>query len=168
MQSLSILFLFSFHLQQSHSVRSRLHPKLTAATNESTSTFKGNVAKSRSSYTEKEFYQQQLRQQQQQQHFTIADKPYIKSNTILVLAYPTKPHNYVWCNDKYCIKKSKIIRFQLFEVFKIVNVDSFFFWRKQTLRKFWKVFDEDSWDQHQHQHQHHQNQHHQNKMEAVV
>jgi hypothetical protein len=90
------------------------------------------------------------RKELQQHHFTIADKPYINSNTILVLAYPTKAHNYTWCNDKYCSKRERIIRFQLFEVFKIAHVNSLFYWRKQTLRKFWKVFDEDSWDLHQH------------------
>jgi hypothetical protein len=72
----------------------------------------------------------------------------IRSDTIMVLAYPTKPHNYTWC--KYCTEKGKIIRFQFFEVFRVVHIDSFLHWKKETLRKFWGIFDDDTWEKHEH------------------
>jgi hypothetical protein len=60
-----------------------------------------------------------------------------------VLAHAAKPHNYAWC--RYCRQKGKVIRFQLFEIFRIIHPDSFFYWRKETIRTKKLAFDEDTW-----------------------
>jgi hypothetical protein len=65
---------------------------------------------------------------------------------IVVAAYPTRHHNYAWC--EYCTGKYKIIRFQFFEVFHIIHENSFFHWRKQIIRTRWLAFNEDSGTRH--------------------
>jgi hypothetical protein len=72
----------------------------------------------------------------------------ITSSTVIIQAYPAKPHNYTWC--RYCSGKGRIIRFQFFEVFKILHPESFFHWCKQTIRTKWIAFDEDTWNIHKH------------------
>jgi hypothetical protein len=75
--------------------------------------------------------------------------PFTKISGITwTLVHASKPEHYVWCKD--CIEKGKIIRYQLVEIFKIQKPHSFFEWKKQTLRMFWAVFDEDTWTKHEH------------------
>jgi hypothetical protein len=84
-------------------------------------------------------------------HFRITGTPWdsiIKRDTVLVQCHASKPDSYSWC--KYCREKGKVIRFQLFEAFKIVNMNSIFDWKKITLRKRWIAFDEDTWNIHRH------------------
>jgi hypothetical protein len=71
----------------------------------------------------------------------LKDKPIIR-------AQPTHADNYTWCNR--CKEKGKVIRFQYFDVIKIVNINSFFHWQTQVLRRFYKIFDEESWNIHVH------------------
>jgi hypothetical protein len=98
---------------------------------------------------EDKLFQQQQQQQlydQQQRHASslvikeLINAGAITSKTVIEIAYPTRPHNYTWC--KYC---GKIIRFQLFETYRIVHPKSFlnFYWHKETIRKQWRAFDVD-------------------------
>lgn len=31
-----------------------------------------------------------------------------------------------------------------------MHIDSFLHWKKETLRKFWGIFDDDTWEKHEH------------------
>ena len=62
----------------------------------------------------------------------------IAKGVIIEYTWPAKAHNFTWC--KLCHEKGQIIRFQLVEEFRILHANSFFHWRKQTLRKLSKKF----------------------------
>jgi hypothetical protein len=62
-----------------------------------------------------------------------------KRGTVIEYHWPVKPWHYAWC--KICKEKDQILRFQLVESFRILHVNSFFDWKKQTLRKYWQVYD---------------------------
>lgn len=72
----------------------------------------------------------------------------ISKGAIIEYYWPVHPHNYAWC--KQCQEKGQVIRFQLIERFRILHANSFFHWRKQTIRKFWAVFDGDTEERHVH------------------
>jgi hypothetical protein len=75
--------------------------------------------------------------------------PFTKvSGVTCILVHASKPEDYTWC--KYCVEKEKIVRRQLIEIFRIQKAGSFYEWNKQTLRMFWAVFDEDTWNKHSH------------------
>jgi hypothetical protein len=90
----------------------------------------------------------------------------IKKGAVVEYFWPVKPHNYTWC--KYCDKKEQIIVFQLIERYRILHGNSFFHWRKQTLRKYWGVFDEDTGLKHVHTQDKRRNQKQQQDAAAIT